>query len=202
MPKVTTAQVATIAVLVFLCFDEFRCQHLGIGRCPKLPAMEDFNIKEFGGKWYEVERSFYLYEIASSCTSIFFNVKPSGNIKVAVKTVNRWTGTPSVSLGTANPITNGSAVLNYRVNTRLPAAVARMMPGVGLYTVLDTDYVNYAILWSCTDFTLMHADLVWVLGRRRELPVWARVEVYSKLTELDVDSDRLTLSRHRNCPAF
>ncbi|KAK7790274.1 hypothetical protein R5R35_012640 [Gryllus longicercus] len=156
----------------------------------------------FGGKWYEVERSFYLYEIASSCTSLFFNVKKSGNIKVAVKSVNKWTGSPSISLGTANPISNGSAILNYRVSTRLPAAVARIMPGVGLYTILDTDYEEYALLWSCSDLALMHADLLWVLGRKHELPVWARAQVYNKLAELNIDSDRLTLSRHDNCPLF
>lgn len=153
-------------------------------------------ISLFEGKWYEVEHSFYLYEIISS------SPKPSGNVKVAIKTVNRLTGSMSTSLGSANPLYEGSATLNYRVNTRLPSAVARMMPGVGLYTILHTDYDNYAILWSCSDLAVMHADLVWVLGRKRELPVEVRAQVYNKLVELGIDTERLTLSRQRNCPVF
>lgn len=70
------------------------------------------------------------------------------------------TRSPSVSLGTAVPIKNGSAELNYRVDTKLPSAIARMMPGSGLYRVLDTDYENYAILWSCSNLTVMHAGTV------------------------------------------
>lgn len=70
------------------------------------------------------------------------------------------TGSPSVSLGTAVPLRNGSAELNYRVDARLPSAIARMMPGSGLYHVLGTDYENYAILWSCSNLRLMYAGTV------------------------------------------
>jgi apolipoprotein D and lipocalin family protein len=70
------------------------------------------------------------------------------------------TGRPSVSLGTAIPLKNSSAELNYRMDTKLLPAVARMMPGSGLYHILDTDYENYAILWSCSNLTIMHAGTV------------------------------------------
>lgn len=70
------------------------------------------------------------------------------------------TGNPSVSLGTAVPIKNGSGELNYRVDTKLPSALARMMPGSGVYRVLDTDYNNYAILWSCSNLSIMYAGKV------------------------------------------
>nr|CAD7411269.1 unnamed protein product [Timema poppensis] len=161
------------------------------------------SVRVFEGKWYEVERSFYLLEIASSCTSLSFTgAKNPGQLKVTVKTVNRWTGGPSVSLGTASLTSNRSAVLDYRVTTKLPTTVSRMLPGAGIYSVLHTDYDTFAVLWSCSDLAIMHADLVWVLGRERELPVWARAEVYNRLTELNIDSDRLTLSRNKDCPTF
>jgi len=70
------------------------------------------------------------------------------------------TGNPSVGLGTAVPIKNGSGEFNYRVDTRLPSAVARMMPGSGVYRVLDTDYDNYTILWSCSNLSIMYAGKV------------------------------------------
>ncbi|XP_046981306.1 apolipoprotein D-like [Schistocerca americana] len=194
--------LALLLLLVLMDAPGAAAQRLGFGRCPSHRGMRDFDIKKFEGKWYEVERSFYLYEIISSCTSIYFSPKPSGNVKVAIKTVNRLTGSMSTSLGSANPLYEGSATLNYRVNTRLPSAVARMMPGVGLYTILHTDYDNYAILWSCSDLAVMHADLVWVLGRKKELPVEVRAQVYNKLVELGIDTERLTLSRQRNCPVF
>lgn len=55
---------------------------------------------QFLGTWYEVERSFYLPEVASSCTTLTFeteawknaNETSDGNekIEVAVKSVNQW----------------------------------------------------------------------------------------------------------------
>lgn len=71
-------------------------------------------------------------------------------------------GNPSVSLGTALPMRSGAAELNYRVDTKLPSAVARMMPGSGVYRILDTDYDNYAILWSCSNLGIMHAGIAFL----------------------------------------
>jgi apolipoprotein D and lipocalin family protein len=68
-----------------------------------------------------------------------------------------------VSLGTAVPGTSNAAELNYRADTRLPSAVARMMPGSGVYRVLDTDYDNYAILWSCSNLGIMHAGIAFLI---------------------------------------
>ncbi|XP_069689308.1 apolipoprotein D [Periplaneta americana] len=192
----------TTMTIVFACYDQIAGQSLGLGKCPSHPAMKTLNLKMFEGQWYEVERSFYLMEMFSSCTSLSIKAKPSGALKVTIKNINRLTGSPSVSLGTAVPIKNASAELNYRVDTKFPSAVARMMPGSGRYHVLDTDYDTYAILWSCSNLTVMHADLIWVLGRHRELPVWARAHIYNKLSELNLDSDRLILTRHKDCPDF
>ncbi|KAJ4437283.1 hypothetical protein ANN_17421 [Periplaneta americana] len=43
----------------------------------------------FEGQWYEVERSFYLMEMFSSCTSLSIKAKPSGALKVTIKNINR-----------------------------------------------------------------------------------------------------------------
>lgn len=188
--------------LILACCKDISGQSLGFGKCPSYPAMKKLDLRKFEGKWYEVERSFYMMEMFASCTSLNFTATPSGTLKVIVKHINRLSGNPSVSLGTALPVTSGGAELNYRGDTRLPSAVARMMPGSGVYRVLDTDYDNYAILWSCSNLGIMHADLIWVLGRDRELPVQARASVYNRLSELKLDSDRLVLTRQKSCPVF
>ncbi|PSN44494.1 Apolipoprotein D [Blattella germanica] len=195
-------RVAIVSVVFIVGLTIVSSQSLGLGKCPKYSTMKTLDLKKFEGQWYEVERSFYLMEMFSTCTSLTFSTKPSGSMKVTVKSIGRLTGSPSVSLGTAVPIKNGSAQLDYRVDTKFPPAVSRMMPGSGRYLVLDTDYDNYAILWSCSNMGLMYSDQIWVLGRDREIPVWARAVIYSRLTELKLDSDRLTLTRHKNCPDF
>lgn len=56
---------------------------------------------QFLGTWYEVERSFYLPELASGCTSLTFeedvtaktdeeSLDAMDRIEVAVKSINQW----------------------------------------------------------------------------------------------------------------
>jgi apolipoprotein D and lipocalin family protein len=194
-------RIIYVTVIIVFC-EHVLGQSLSLGKCPSYPAIKKLDLKKFEGNWYEVERSFYFMEMFASCTALSFTAKPSGILKVTVKNINRLSGNPSVGFGTAVPIKNGSGEFNYRLDTRLPSAVARMMPGSGVYRVLDTDYDNYAILWSCSNLSIMYADLIWVLGRDRELPVTVRATVYNKLSELKLDSDRLVLTRQKNCPAF
>lgn len=59
--------------------------------------------------------------------------------------------------GTAYPKRYNSAIWDYRVNTGLPKYLARIMPGSGKYYILDTDYENYAIMYSCSNLGLFHS---------------------------------------------
>ncbi|KOB68468.1 putative apolipoprotein D [Operophtera brumata] len=67
------------------------------------------------------------------------------------------------------------------------------------YNVLFTDYSHFAIVWSCTSLSLAHADRIWVLGRERELEAPVRAQIYSIMTALGLDPDRLILSKNNNC---
>lgn len=42
------------------------------------------------GKWFEIERSFYLMEIATSCTELDVAVSERGHMLIVVNTLNRW----------------------------------------------------------------------------------------------------------------
>lgn len=46
------------------------------------------------------------------------------------------------------------------------------------------------------------ADIVWVLGRERDLTAAARGELYNLLYELNFNPDRLILTKHEKCDEF
>lgn len=46
----------------------------------------------------------------------------------------------------------------------------------------------------------MFSDQVWILGRRREISVPMRAQIYKILSNLRIDSDRLIISKNANCP--
>ncbi|XP_033234680.1 apolipoprotein D isoform X3 [Drosophila pseudoobscura] len=161
------------------------------------------------GHWYEVERSFYLPEIASGCTTFQFEPYNKGeqskfqNFKlgVAIKNINRITGNPNVNIGYATPENSRSSIMDFKFTTRFPDVIARLLPGSGKYQVLYTDYENFAILWSCGSIgSLGHSDQIWILGRDRDFEVDIRSKVYDVLKRLSLDPDRLIISKNKNCP--
>lgn len=76
------------------------------------------------GKWYEVERSFYLPEIVTGCATMTFdetgrNDDDNPVLEIAVKTVNLWTGAPSVSIASATLEHERSSIMNVQVSKNL-----------------------------------------------------------------------------------
>uniref|UniRef100_A0A182XEU3 Lipocln_cytosolic_FA-bd_dom domain-containing protein n=1 Tax=Anopheles quadriannulatus TaxID=34691 RepID=A0A182XEU3_ANOQN len=151
----------------------------GFGKCPNYPSMPKFNMTKFLGKWYEVERSFYLPELASGCTTMTFENT----------TLRDEAGRSQLEISIKS------------LQSRLPTAIARLLPGSGRYQVLYTNYDNFAILWSCTSFVAVHADQIWLLGRDRDYSTDIRKKIYNALEQLSLDPDRLFIAKNKNCPS-
>lgn len=63
----------------------------------------------------------------------------------------------NVYTGEVVPERKNPSVWDVRPKTSLPSMISRILPGSGKYYVLDTDYDNFAILWSCSNMGLMHS---------------------------------------------
>jgi len=181
----------------------------GFGRyCPKYPSMPRFNVTAFLGKWYEVERTFYLPEIASSCTTLTFendndrSIDLEKTLDISINSINHWTGSPTSNIGHAARESQNSSIMDFQFASRLPNAISRFLPGAGRYQVLFTDYDNFAILWSCSSFgSLGYTDQIWLMGRNRtDFVLDIRTMIHDTLIQLGLDPDRLVLSKNENCP--
>lgn len=87
-----------------------------------------------------------------------------------------------------------------QLQSRLPTAISRLLPGSGKYQVLYTDYDNFAILWSCANFGIAFTDQIWLLGREKDYSLEIRTKIYDALRQLGLDSDRLIVSKNKDCP--
>ncbi|XP_062544882.1 apolipoprotein D [Armigeres subalbatus] len=199
-------QTLQICGVLLIILQPKKTKSSGFGKCPNYPTMPKFNMTRFLGKWFEVERSFYLPEIASGCTTLTFedttirDADSRPQLEIAIKTVNRWTGNPSVSIGEAITENEKSSIMTVQMKSTLPSAVARFLPGSGKYQVLYTNYDDFAILWSCSSFVAVHADQIWLLGRERDYSADVRKKIYSALKQLSLDPERLFISKNTNCP--
>ncbi|XP_041977493.1 apolipoprotein D-like [Aricia agestis] len=187
--------------LMLLCALAGRATCTGLGKCPIYPQFPDYDITRMTGTWYEVERSFHLMEISASCTELRVELNDRQQLLITVNTLNRWTRGQTTSYGLGIPSHSGSSAFRYRLNNRMPYIIGRMLPGAGQYLVLATDYTQFAVVWSCTNYSIAHSDRIWILGRQRDIEAGLRARIYTILTQFKLDPDRLILAKNDNCTA-
>lgn len=174
-------------------------QRPAFGRCPDVVPKTDFDVSKFAGEWNEIERSFYLFESSLSCTKLNFTLFTNDTMVAEVNYRAPWRGTSSESEYIIKDVSKTPGILNMVLASTLPALIARLAPGSGKYIVLDTNYTDYALIYSCTDLRLLHADFIWVLGRSKDISIDARTIIYSTLDKLKINRDRLLLSKTKDC---
>ena len=68
------------------------------------------------------------------------------------------------------------------------------------YWILSTDYVNTALVYSCTDvLRLFHVDFAWILGRTRTLPDSTIEKAKDIFAGNNIDVSRMIPSRQEGC---
>lgn len=72
-----------------------------------------------------------------------------------------------------------------------------------LTTILDTDYDEYAVVYSCTNSLLsgmFHSEYIWILSKDGVLSNPTRQNIYEKLDKLKINRSGLQLSDRGGCP--
>ncbi|KAK9873351.1 hypothetical protein WA026_022156 [Henosepilachna vigintioctopunctata] len=171
----------------------------GFGKCPKQEHLKNFNISRFAGRWFEIERTFYLIEVMYSCVTIEMESLSNIKLNISVVSRSRWSDGITVSEGYAIQTRRDPSTFVYKVNTKLPRLISKYLPGAGLYQIIDTDYDSYAVLWSCSDYIIFYTDMLWIWGRQKELNVTTRANIYNILEQNELDPERLTIPQDGNC---
>ena len=129
---------------------------LTTGSCPRYEPLEDFSAEDFTGVWYEMERDVNFRPSSGDCVTAQYELRD---------------GQDGVS------VTNNEVVDGERNFIEGYALVSSFFPGqLGVffggdfgasYRVVDTDYTDYAIIYSCEQLGPFAYDLSWLLTRSR-----------------------------------
>lgn len=112
-----------------------------------------------------------------------------------------WLTVPHSSLKSIQ-VTLFSSVLAeilFKVNLCLYSPVLPYSP----YWILSTDYVNTALVYSCTDILrLFHVDFAWILSRTRTLPESTVMNAKETFAKNNIDVSRMIDTKQEGCDKY
>lgn len=140
------------------------------GKCLEIPAISNFEVNSYIGNWYEIRRLNSVFERQLKCGRAIYQIESSNSISVENNGINAITGEIASVVGHA---TFSDTSAKNKLTLMLPVEVAgvTIFENEGEYSVWDTDYDSYALIYSCKTIIpgLVKAETSWILSRERTL---------------------------------
>ncbi|XP_044746730.1 apolipoprotein D-like [Coccinella septempunctata] len=165
------------------------------GKCPEIASVQqDFDLNKYLGTWYEEEKYFAIFELGGKCNSAEYSLNENGTVSVNNKQIDKTTGKETTIVGNAKPASaknEGKFLVNF--------------PGKGFqtdapYWVLETDYDNYSVVWSCVDIPpIVSAEFAWILTRERSPAQEIVDKAHAVFDRLNLSRKPLTKTDQTNC---
>ncbi|KAK9873417.1 hypothetical protein WA026_022479 [Henosepilachna vigintioctopunctata] len=136
-----------------------QAQKIIIGLCPRVNVQENFDLEKYLGTWYEAEKYSEPFELGGKCMKQVWSGESNGKISVLEQLIKKNSG----------KVVNGDNTAKF-VGNRNEAKLTLDTPGVPFgapYWILETDYDNYSVVWSCIDTGLLNIRFTWILTRDR-----------------------------------
>lgn len=171
-------------LLLPLAFAKF-----GLGPCPKPEKVHNFDVARYMGDWFEYVRTAGTPHQDGECSMAHYVLNQG---KVAVTNFQLLAdGQIDVAHGEAYcEGTDAQCYVRFAPNS--PYAD---------YEVIDTDYENYTVIYSCTEIAgISHVEFGWVLTRSPEFKADEKVNFLVSSSGLN-HNDLHRTSQDR-CPAF
>lgn len=125
----------------------------GTGSCPTPSLVPNFDATRYMGLWYEQVRDSSMPWESNDCQQARYSLNADGTVAVHNTQFDPSSGEVNGAYATA---TFDGAQGKVSFFWYAPP---------GDYRVLDTDYDNYAIVYSCDTFYVAKTEYIWVLTR-------------------------------------
>jgi len=188
----TTSTMQVAGVVFCVCLSAVVAQIPSFGSCPKdIQAQDTFNVTRYLGRWYELYRFPTVFEFGQTCASANYTLLDNGHL--AVHNSGYTDGKLKDIHGDAYcPDETYPARLGVRFSTAQP---------YGAYWVVETDYDNYSLVYSCGPLLgLAHVEMAWLLTRRPELEQATVDRLFGRLKQGGVNTGHFSKTPQDNCP--
>ncbi|XP_015600997.1 apolipoprotein D [Cephus cinctus] len=165
-----------------------------LGWCPDYVPMANFDMNRFLGVWYEAERYFQLSEVVARCVTTNYTKGPDGKLRVSNEVTNRFTGIKRILEGEIKPAASKAEEGKLHVKyTTVPLTPETQ------YSVLETDYDSYAVLWGCSGIGPVHTQNAWLMTRERSAPGTVLQKAYGVLDKYKISKTFFVKTDQADC---
>jgi len=187
-----------IAFVLFLYLIASSVARTGyFGRCSVKPTpqtVSNFNIPEYMNRWYEQLRDVdsNRFGEAGDCVTATYSLNNDNTVKVQNREYYLYQKT-------SNSVEGELRCINPDVEAKCKVRFGPKWFGdLGElnYWVLETDYTNYSIVYSCTEFSgFFYGEFLWVLTREANpsTEVWDRINAAVEKSTYPFQSLRKTI---------
>lgn len=185
----------SILLVVLLAASSATAQVLFLGQCPNVETMTNFEPEKYLGKWYEAERYFAIFEFGGKCVTANYSQGENGSVKIVNRQISSLTGVSSSIEGVGRLVGRAD---DPKLTVTFPSLPLQLDAP---YWVLETDYDNYAVVWSCSNFGIFSIRNVWILTRVPQAPVEILTRAYAVLDRNNISRAYFIRTDQKNCPA-
>jgi lipocalin len=160
------------------------------GTCPMdVTTQQMFDGLAYTGRWFEIEKYFTSSQANGICATADYGLLPNGTVTVYNHQINGVTGVEESIRGTAEVVGDGQLEVDF------PSTPGPVFP----YWVLETDYVNYAVVWSCVEMDDTNSQLAWIMSRTPTLSAELLTTAYEVFERNGISTEYLEVTDQSDC---
>lgn len=180
----------TIVVVLGIILGLAHAHTYHLGECPTVEPQADFNMKQFLGLWYVIQKT----STSSKCLIYNITQVPDEPSVYRIEQTN-----PIPGVGKPYHYTGQLTVPYPSVPAKMTANFPLSVAGTADYTVFLTDYNTYAGIFTCQKLPLSHRHSATILSRTKSLDKIYVEKLRSRLSNAGVNPYDLSLVSHTEC---
>jgi len=181
-------------VLVLLChYAQSHTYHTG--ECPAVEPMASFDIKQFLGIWYAVQKT------ATASTCIVYNITRGEEPgEYVIEQTSQHFALGLTPLKHEYSYTGQISIPDNDIPAKMKVKFPLNVAGDSGFTVFLTDYSTYAGIFTCQKVTFAHRQSATILSRTKDLDKIYVDKVRNRLSTFNVDPFDLSIVNQTGCP--